>query len=236
MGNTDDLMAAKEGNAMLCKATDQDDYVLFDYNPAEIGITHSARMQPSDAKKPKGDGGSEPRASLGTVDEVAKANGITNITVRAVIFDGLFVVDNCLKLLAWSYMNEVSDADSTQKTDQYPLNFRWGDQQIYYVNLNQVTINYTRFNKTGLPVRAKVDLVLHGIPKGLPPTNPSSGGLPGRRTHLVTGAETLPELATRTYGRPDRWRQIATANGIEDPLRVRPGTFVYLPSAQEGGR
>jgi nucleoid-associated protein YgaU len=237
MATADDHMAGKAGNAMLCKASDQHDYVRFDYNPAAISISHTARMQPSDAKGSKQEhGGGEPHAALSSVDEMAKANGVTSITVRSVTFDGLLVVRNCLQLLAWSYMKEVSDTDGTQKTDQYPLKFIWGDNQIYFVNLNQVTINYTRFSKGGRPVRAVVDLTLHGIPKDLPPTNPSSGGLPGRRTHLLTGAETLPELATRTYGRPDRWRQIAAANGIEDPLRVKPGTYVYLPSAQEGVR
>jgi nucleoid-associated protein YgaU len=77
---------------------------------------------------------------------------------------------------------------------------------------------------------------MYSVPKLPGPTNPSSGGLAGRRTHLLTGAETLPELSTRYYGGPGRWREIAAANGVEDPLRVQPGTRVYVPSAQEAGR
>jgi nucleoid-associated protein YgaU len=35
------------------------------------------------------------------------------------------------------------------------------------------------------------------------------------------------------YGSAQRWRDIAAANGIDDPFRVRPGTTLYLPSQAE---
>jgi nucleoid-associated protein YgaU len=57
--------------------------------------------------------------------------------------------------------------------------------------------------------------------------------LPGRRAHTVTAGDSLARIATAQYGSPGRWRQIAAANGIEDPLRVRPGDRVYLPNPEE---
>ena len=222
-------------NAKL-QRTDTGDAVLFDFNPAAIVISHTAPMQTSTGKGAHHGGDKEPSAStaaLSSVDEVAKANGVTSIAIRSVTFAGAQLVQNCTLLLSWTQFKDVDK--SAQKRDLPELKFIWGTQN-YLVNLNQVTINYSRFSRTGVPVRALVDLTLHSIPKIPGPTNPSSGGLSGRRTHLLTGAETLPALATRTYGGPDHWREIAAANGIRDPLRVRPGTLLYLPSAQEDGR
>jgi len=222
-------------NARLVR-TDTDDAVQFDFNPAAIVISHTAPMQTSTGRGSHRDGdrdSSNSTAALSSVDEVAKANGVTSISIRAVTFVGPQLVQNCTLLLSWTQFKDVDK--SAQKRDLPELKFIWGAQN-YLVNLNQVTINYSRFSRSGSPVRALVDLTLHSIPKIPGPTNPSSGGLSGRRTHLLTGAETLPGLATKTYGGPERWREIAAANGIEDPLRVRPGTRVYLPSAQEDGR
>ncbi|MGW7310516.1 peptidase M23, partial [Streptomyces sp. NPDC054835] len=35
------------------------------------------------------------------------------------------------------------------------------------------------------------------------------------------------------YGDATRWRVIAEANGIDDPMRLSPGTELLLPSAAE---
>jgi nucleoid-associated protein YgaU len=64
-------------------------------------------------------------------------------------------------------------------------------------------------------------------------TNPTSGGLPGRESHRVTAGENLQTISQRTYGSPSYWRAVADANGIDDPLSVRPGDLVSLPSPQE---
>ena len=223
--------------------------VTFDYNPAAIVISRTAKTTASKARQKPGDktaatdntaaatGGTPVQVQV-TGDPVigmAMANNVTTIGIRSVTFDGQSVMDRCKLLLQWTQVHPVTDTDNTQKDLPPTLNFTWG-AQIYLVRLNQVTINYTRFSRTGTPVRASVDLVLNSVPEIPGPTNPSSGGLAGRRSHLLTGTETLPELATRYYGGPGRWREIAAANGVEDPLRVRPGTRVYVPSELEAGR
>ncbi|MEZ0092238.1 hypothetical protein [Streptacidiphilus sp. EB129] len=217
-------------------------YVMFDFNPAAIVITHMAPVMPSAGLRHGRENGAQDGGDSGNValvtmpaEEVERAKGTTSIAMRSLTFDGGDVERNCLRLLSWTHFQPVTDPASEKKTELPRLKFVWGPQ-IYLVHLNQVTITYTRFSRSGMPVRAAVDLTLHSIPNIPGPTNPSSGGLPGRRTHLLAGAESLPELATRCYGGPGRWREIAAANRFEDPLRVRPGTQVYLPSTQETGR
>jgi len=36
-------------------------------------------------------------------------------------------------------------------------------------------------------------------------------------------------LAAQHYGDPSRWRVLAGANGILDPLELRPGTALVVP-------
>jgi nucleoid-associated protein YgaU len=118
------------------------------------------------------------------------------------------------------------------------VTFQWGPPAVafmYDCYVVGVTANYTRFAPTGIPVRAEVDIRLQQQPSllGILSTNPTSGGLPGRRAHTVTSGESLAGIATATYGSPGRWRAIAAANGIEDPLRVRAGDRIYLPNPDE---
>ena len=235
------------GQATLSRVGLLPDSVRFQYNPASIVISHTAPMSSSPAPrgngektgdKGGGDGGGDRLVST-SVEELTKAHGFTTIAIRQVTFDGPKVPETCVKLHDWSQFEKI-DAPLTQdagKTHKLPeLKFVWGPALTYPVTLNQVTITFTRFSRFGTPVRALVDMTLNLRDTTLTPTNPSSGGVPGRRTHLLTGAETLAELATRTYGSPGRWRDIAAANGIQDPLRVRPGTLIYLPSTRENGR
>jgi nucleoid-associated protein YgaU len=65
------------------------------------------------------------------------------------------------------------------------------------------------------------------------PTNPTSGGLPGRKRHIVGHGESLPLIAAQTYGHPGLWRAVAHANGIDDPFRMTPGRVLFLPSVSE---
>jgi hypothetical protein len=52
---------------------------------------------------------------------------------------------------------------------------------------------------------------------------------------LIEG-ETLAALAWREFDDPGLWRALAAFNGIDDPFRVRPGTRVLIPTADEARR
>jgi nucleoid-associated protein YgaU len=45
---------------------------------------------------------------------------------------------------------------------------------------------------------------------------------------MVAG-ESLHSIAYREYGSAELWRGLAAENGIDDPLRVRPGTSIRIP-------
>jgi Contractile injection system tube protein/LysM domain len=48
--------------------------------------------------------------------------------------------------------------------------------------------------------------------------------------HVSIDGETLQGLAASLLGDPARWRDIAAANGIVDPLNVQPGTVLVIPA------
>jgi nucleoid-associated protein YgaU len=47
--------------------------------------------------------------------------------------------------------------------------------------------------------------------------------------HTVQDGDSLPSIAYMAYGDATRWRTIAEANHIDDPLHVRRGTPLTLP-------
>lgn len=99
--------------------------------------------------------------------------------------------------------------------------------------LARVDVTYSRFGADGKPYRARVALTCKIPPQKLEGTNPTSGGRPDRRGHVVTAGEDLPGIARQNYGRAGYWRDLAELNGIDDPLRVRPGDRLYVPGFAE---
>jgi nucleoid-associated protein YgaU len=114
------------------------------------------------------------------------------------------------------------------------LIFQWGTQIMRCIMVG-VNVTFERFSSSGDPDRALVKFTVREEANifGMLPTNPTSGGLPGRQRHVVTGSESLPGISTAAYGSPGLWRAIADTNNVDDPFRVRPGHTVYLPNPDE---
>lgn len=96
--------------------------------------------------------------------------------------------------------------------------------------VEKVQHKYTLFSPKGLPLRAFVTLTLREY-KPLD-TQLEQLGLnsPDKtQVRVLRADETLSSIAGEHYRRSGEWRTIATANGIEDPRRLRPGVFLTLP-------
>jgi len=89
---------------------------------------------------------------------------------------------------------------------------------------------FTIFSPDGVPLRATLTVTLREfrqLEQQKQQTNPHS---PDRtQAHVVQRGDTLSAIAARAYDRPDDWRAIATANGIEDPRRLAPGQTLAVP-------
>ena len=49
------------------------------------------------------------------------------------------------------------------------------------------------------------------------------------KTRTLRRGDSLASLAAEEYGDPGRWRPIAEANRIDNPLRVEPGAVLVIP-------
>lgn len=115
------------------------------------------------------------------------------------------------------------------------VRFSWGGFSTvqFTAYVENVSASYSLFSPTGEPLRATCRLSLKEIPTPTKGQNPTSGALTAQRVHRVVVGDSLPSLAWREYGNATRWRAIAEANAIDDPMRLRPGSELLLPSADD---
>jgi nucleoid-associated protein YgaU len=87
-----------------------------------------------------------------------------------------------------------------------------------------------------MPIRGTAAVSLEEIAAEPAGQNPTSGALAAHRVHTVVAGDSLPSIAWQEYGDPTIWRVVAAANDVDDPLRLRAGTALVLPAAEEIGR
>jgi hypothetical protein len=206
--------------------------VWFDFNPDQISMS----------RQPKGS--NYPRHNGGSTGYILAQSDPEKIDIKGITFTGETTKLRVDTLLSWAgppagLATMISAlAHIPIRTDLPDLTFQWGPPLLgfmYDVKMSSVSATYTRFHSSGIPIRAEVTLSMQVQPSllGQMPTNPTSGGLPGRSTHLMREGESLHSVAQQRYGKPGAWRRIAEINGITDPMRVRPGTTIFLPGEGE---
>jgi len=123
----------------------------------------------------------------------------------------------------------------TQKGRPPRCMFAWGSAWSFEAVVTSINTNFTLFKEDGTPTRATVDLSLKQAkdPGRFPAQNPTSGGIAGHKRHVVQQSETLDYIAAEEYGNSSYWREIAKANGIDDPMRLRAGMILTLPPVSE---
>jgi nucleoid-associated protein YgaU len=115
------------------------------------------------------------------------------------------------------------------------VRFSWGSFTTvrFAANVQNVSATYTLFSATGEPLRATCQLSLSEVPLPTKGQNPTSGAKSATRVHRVVAGDSLASMAWREYGDPTLWRVIATANEIDDPMRLEIGRELLLPAAGE---
>lgn len=111
------------------------------------------------------------------------------------------------------------------------VTFCWGSLKFSGF-VNNVAVNYTMFEKGGIPVRAKVVLSILSMelsPQGVAKLSPKES--PDRTKCIVlTSDSSLWDIAEKEYGDASYWREIARANHIMNPLDVPGGTQLKVPA------
>jgi len=111
--------------------------------------------------------------------------------------------------------------------------FRWGGLTGFLAYVSSVSAKYTLFTAAGLPIRATCTVTLEELSGDPPRQNPTSGGPAPRREHVLVEGDTLAGIAYDEYGDAGAWRAVAEVNGIDDPMRLRPGRHLLLPATED---
>lgn len=202
----------------------------FSFNPTEYTVAKSATWN-----RPTTRG-----ARSSTQPEFAGANPQT---VRMEIFFDAWemesgdVTADVKTLLDWT--KPTGSSVNRQQANPPVLAFEWGRNSTltgFQGFLKSVSAKYTMFRGDGTAVRASATISLEEVPTDPQGTNPTSGSLPGMRTHVLRDGDSLQSIAHAEYGRASLWRGIASFNGIDDPLRVAPGTTILVPAVAEAAR
>jgi hypothetical protein len=112
------------------------------------------------------------------------------------------------------------------------ITFSWGSTKLPKAAPLSISIQYALFHPNGDPIRAFVDLELAPAEDTSPPgqsQNPTPRGTAGLGSHIVLYGDSLHSVAYDFYGDATRWRTIAVANAIDDPLRLRRGSSLSIP-------
>jgi hypothetical protein len=134
-------------------------------------------------------------------------------------------------LFGWT--NPTEDSLRQSKPQPPIVLFRWGSTSSFEAYVKTVTAKYTMFRPDGTPVRSTVTVGFEETPESANKQNPTSGGVPGRRTYTLVAGDSLHSIAYREYADATLWRAIAHANFVDDPLRVAPGTQLLIPPLRE---
>jgi LysM repeat protein len=121
--------------------------------------------------------------------------------------------------------------EATNNVRPPTVTFNWGDLHSFKAVIAELQMTFTYFSGTGVPLRADMKLVLQQYEQSdaFGPQNPTSGTPRPHRVHRIQPGETLDRISAQYYGDPTRWRALAVANGVEDPLTLRPGALLSIP-------
>jgi nucleoid-associated protein YgaU len=198
--------------------------IEFQFNPRELSLTKNAKWKRDAQRNAKKSGppeftGSDPsKLSL------------------EMFFDATDTMDDkVVKLVDKLFACCVPTAKSRQGKKGSPpwVIFHWGGLTSFPAFVSSVTAKYTLFTPGGTPVRAVCTVALEEISGEQGGQNPTSGALAARDAYVVVAGDTLQSVAYRAYGDPGLWRAVAETNGIDDPMRLRPGTRLLVPALEE---
>ncbi|MFG1804900.1 peptidase M23 [Streptomyces sp. NPDC049040] len=198
--------------------------VDFQFNPKELTLAKSAKWERKTARGASRAGPAEytgPEPSKLTLEMFFDATDAQS--------------DKVVKTVEQLFSCCVPTDQTQDKKKGTPpfVIFHWGSLTGFVGYISQVQAKYTLFTAGGLPIRAVCQVTIEELASQLPGQNTTSGALTARRVHRVVDGDTLPMLAFREYGDPAAWRDIAEANGIDDPMRLTPGGSLLLPGADE---
>ncbi|QFZ22278.1 CIS tube protein [Saccharothrix syringae] len=198
--------------------------ITFQFNPRELSLTKNAKWERS----------RQPNVPKSGTPEF-KGSDPCKLTLEVFLDATERMDDGVVKKVEQLFACCVPTEDSRQHGKGSPpwVVFKWGGMTGFPAFVSSVSAKYTLFTPAGVPVRATCTVNLEEISGEPGGQNPTSGALAARDSHVVVAGDSLQSLAYRAYGNAELWREIAEANDIDDPMRLRPGRRLLVPALEE---
>lgn len=196
----------------------------FQFNPKELSLTKNAKWKRDAQAKAKKSAPPE-----------FKGSDPCKLSLEMFIDATGAMDDKVVKTVEQLFSCCVATEESRQSGKASPpwVIFKWGGLTGFPAYMESVTAKYTLFTPGGIPVRALCTVNLEEISGEQAGQNPTSGALAARDEHHVVAGDSLQSIAFDAYGTPELWRAVAEANGIDDPMRLRPGSRLLVPALEE---
>ena len=114
------------------------------------------------------------------------------------------------------------------------LKIEWGILNGFECRLESVEIEYTSFDKGGMPLRAELTTVFVedvDPEKRVKEEGKSSPDL--THTRVVKSGDTLPLLTREVYGSSAYYVRVAQANALDDFRNLTPGQTLFFPPLEK---
>jgi nucleoid-associated protein YgaU len=212
------------GPAKAYLKTERGDRIDCLFNPSELTVSKSNSWNAGQSK-----GRNAPELRFQGGQSATLSLNLTFDTTR----EGTDVTEYTTKLLDLMKSDpSLPGADRARNSARPPwVEFHWGKLHSFRAIIEKLQLKFTYFASDGTPLRAKADLSLKQWKDEaeLPLQNPTSSTPSVHTVHTLLPGETLDRVAALYYQDSTRWRLIAEANGIVDPLEIPPGTALILP-------
>ena len=108
--------------------------------------------------------------------------------------------------------------------------FSWGNLNFKGI-ITDFTAEYTMFSMEGKPIRATVNLTISEEKDAALAAKESPFESPDRtKSKVIVEGMSLWSIAYEEYDDCEKWREIARANNIMNPLDIRPGQVIRVPA------
>lgn len=217
-------MTAPSAPAKAFLKTEQGDRIDCLFNPSELTISKSNTWNASEKK-----GGNAPELRF-----QGGQSGTLTLTLTLDTTDqGTDVTEHTNKLLDLLKVDPALAGSDRQRNKARPpwVEFHWGKLHSFKAIVERLQLKFTYFASDGMPLRAKADLSLKQWKDEAerPLQNPTSHTPTLHTVHRLAHGETLDRVAAKHYADSTRWRLIAEANRVVDPLTLEPGVLLVIP-------
>lgn len=213
--------------------TDESITITVQFNPTEYTISRG-----SDSKDTTGNGENSNPENL----QVSKGE-LATLSVSLILDTSTYMADYKAGEGLHKYLNDDKELSqichdiaylmklAPDSHTQNCITFKWGAMEFTGI-LKSLSMNYQMFNRSGYPVRVKMDMSILGEEEGLLNTMESSPRQSPDRTKIrrMSPREELWMLADAEYGDASCWKEIAQENGILNPRKVDHTRRLKVPA------